>query len=121
MSMPIVRVYTGDDGESHFEDTEVPLTAKDAANGVSELMASHEVQFQETVSGGSFDWHNAPRRQYVITLSGELLFESRNGETHTLVPGQVLLAEDVDGGGHRWKLTNDQPWRRLYVHLGPAK
>ena len=99
MPMPIVRVYTGDDGESHFEDVDVPLEAKDEANALSKLITSHEVQFEETVSGGSFDWHNAPRRQYVITLTGELEFESRNGQTHAIVPGQVLLAEDVDGGG----------------------
>ncbi len=117
MPMPIVRIYTGDDGESHFEETEVPLQADGKGNALSELFASHEVQFEETVSGGSLDWHNAPRRQYVVTLTGELEFESRTGEKHTIGPGQVLLAEDVTGGGHRWRLTNDQPWRRLYVHL----
>jgi len=121
MPMPLVRVYTGDDGESHFEDIEVPLHTKDEANAISELMEAYEVQFQETVSGGSFDWHNAPRRQYVITLTGELEFESRTGEKHAIGPGQVLLAEDTEGGGHRWKLTNDQPWRRLYVHLDKPK
>ncbi len=32
----------------------------------------------------------------------------------------VLLAEDTAGGGHRWRLIDDQPWRRVYVVLGPA-
>jgi hypothetical protein len=28
-----------------------------------------------------------------------------------------LLAEDTAGGGHRWKLTDHHPWRRVYVVL----
>jgi len=28
-----------------------------------------------------------------------------------------LLAEDTAGGGHRWKLIDNQPWRRAYVVL----
>jgi quercetin dioxygenase-like cupin family protein len=54
----------------------------------------------------------------VITLSGTLEFVTRDGETFTLRPGDVLLAEDTAGTGHRWRLTDDQPWRRMYVELG---
>ena len=34
-----------------------------------------------------------------------------------LKPGDILLAEDTAGGGHRWKLVDDHPWRRVYVVL----
>jgi hypothetical protein len=37
---------------------------------------------------------------------------------HILAPGDILLAEDTTGGGHTWRLVDDQPWRRLYVVLG---
>ena len=48
------------------------------------------------------DWHSYPARHYVITLSGTLEFETRLGETSTLAPGTVLLAEESkDGGGHK--------------------
>lgn len=123
MLMSMFRMYTGDDGDSHFEKISVEL--KGAANegkgkAMSDLIDAHEIQFAESPAGGSFDWHNAPRRQYVITLSGQLEFESRKGEKHVVNPGDVMLFEDVTGGGHRWKLLNDQPWRRVYVHLEPA-
>jgi hypothetical protein len=29
----------------------------------------------------------------------------------------VILAEDTTGGGHRWRLVDDEPWRRVYVEL----
>jgi len=56
-------------------------------------------------------------RQYVITLRGTLEFETRLGEKFTLAAGTILLAEDTAGGGHKWRLTDDQPWHRVYVGL----
>ena len=52
-----------------------------------------------------------------MTLSGTLEFTTRDGETFILKPGDVLLAEDTTGSGHRWRLIDDQPWRRMYVEL----
>jgi len=69
-------------------------------------------------AGSSSDWHSEPAPQYVITLSGTLEFGTRLGETCTLAPGTILLAEESEGGGgHRWRLTDGQPWRRAYVIL----
>ena len=73
------------------------------------------MRLEETAAGASLDWHNAPHRQYVITLSGRLEFETRTGKKQTVEPGDILLAEDTAGGGHRWRLIDDQPWRRVYV------
>jgi hypothetical protein len=35
-----------------------------------------------------------------------------------LHPGDILLAEDIAGTGHSWKLVDENPWRRAYVILG---
>jgi quercetin dioxygenase-like cupin family protein len=74
-----------------------------------------ELTVEETTAGASLDWHNAPHRQYVITLSGRLEFESRTGARQVVEPGDILLAEDTSDGGHRWRLVDDQPWCRVYV------
>lgn len=81
--------------------------------------AARRVRFEETAAGSALDWHQAPHRRYVITLSGVLRFTTRGGATFTLGPGDVLLAEDTAGGGHRWELIDDEPWRRVYVELDP--
>jgi quercetin dioxygenase-like cupin family protein len=77
-------------------------------------------QSSETRAGGAFEWHDAPARQFVITLSGTLDFQTRTGEHFMLHPGDILLAEDTAGTGHSWKLVDENPWRRAYVILGPG-
>jgi quercetin dioxygenase-like cupin family protein len=76
-----------------------------------------KAHFEETAAGSSRDWHTAPREQFVVTLSGTLEFTTRDGEIFVLRPGDILLASDTSGTGHRWRLIDDQPWRRLYVEL----
>jgi quercetin dioxygenase-like cupin family protein len=78
------------------------------------------VHFKETPAHSSLDWHKDPEPQFVITLSGTLEFTTRGGETFVLRPGDVLLAEDNVGSGHKWRLIDDQPWRRAYVVLKPG-
>lgn len=51
----------------------------------------------------------------MITLSGTLEFETKSGATFTIRPGDVLLAQDNTGTGHKWKLIGEDPWRRAYV------
>lgn len=107
-----IHLWTGDDGQSRFEETTLPLDA---------VQTAHAVRFAETPAHSALDWHTAPCEQYVITLSGTLEFTTREVERFVLQPGDVLWAADTTGGGHRWRLIDDQPWRRVYVELGPAK
>jgi quercetin dioxygenase-like cupin family protein len=85
---------------------------------LSELVATSSISFRETKSGGTFAPHDAPTRQFVITLSGTLEFETATGATFLIRPGDILLAEDTTGTGHSWKLMDDKPWRRAYVIVG---
>jgi quercetin dioxygenase-like cupin family protein len=79
------------------------------------LVDAQSIEFKETPAHSNFDWHNDPTPQYVITLSGVLEFTTVGGETFILRPGDVLLAEDHTGSGHKWRLINDEPWKRAYV------
>src|SRR3712207_3674826 len=119
MALRLVHLFTGSDGQSHFAVDEVPWEQQDAVNAVSSAETVHAIFFEETAAGSSLGWHNAPHRQYVITLTGRLQFETRDGTKQVIQPGAILLAEDTTGGGHRWRLIDDQPWRRAYVTLPP--
>jgi quercetin dioxygenase-like cupin family protein len=115
-----VRLWAGDDEYSHFEDGVIELTAGPLGDWLSDKLSVATISFQETASGGAFAWHTAPVRQLVITLSGTLDFQTREGEHFLLHPGNILLAEDTVGSGHSWKLTDASSWRRAYVVLRPG-
>jgi quercetin dioxygenase-like cupin family protein len=115
-----VRLWTGEDNNSHFEEGGIALEPGQRDDALSDKIDAVTVFFQETASGGAFSWHTAPVRQLVITLSGTLDFQTRDGEHFLLHPGNVLLAEDTAGSGHSWKLTDDSSWRRAYVVLRPG-
>jgi quercetin dioxygenase-like cupin family protein len=105
------KLYTGSDGASHV------VEGKLAENDRSDVVAIH---FKESPPHSSYDWHNDPEPQYVITLSGTLEFSLRDGTTFVVRPGDVLIATDHVGSGHKWRLIDDQPWRRAYVVLKPG-
>lgn len=116
--MKITRIYTGDDGESHFEDIEVPL--RDLGSGIgaiSKLQDATGVVFRETAGDYDFDFHNAPRRQYVVNLDASVEIEVGDGSRRVLGPGSILLAEDTTGRGHRSRSVDGKPRRSLFVTL----
>jgi quercetin dioxygenase-like cupin family protein len=100
------RLYPGADGNSHVVRGSVSGDA---------LVEAESILFKETPAHASLDWHTAPVPQYVITLAGVLEFTTRGGETFTIRPGDVLLAVDYTGSGHKWRLIKDEPWKRAYV------
>ena len=112
-----IRLWTGDDAESHFEEGSIELEFGRNGDLLTGKIAATTVSFEETPGGGTLDWHTAPVRQLVITLSGTLSFETRSGQHFVLKPGVILLAEDTAGGGHSWRLIDAEPWRRVYVVL----
>jgi quercetin dioxygenase-like cupin family protein len=114
-----VHLWTGDDRGSRFEEGVIDLEPGPRVDFLTGKLAVSTISFQETASGGAFSWHTAPARQLVITLSGTLDFQTRDGEHFLLHPGDILFAEDTVGSGHSWKLTDDSSWRRAYVILQP--
>ncbi|MCI0795057.1 MAG: hypothetical protein J4O03_16460 [Chloroflexi bacterium] len=111
--MSISRLYTGDDGQSHLEELDLAshpeLTTLHTATGVS---------FRETLAGTFSDWHNGPRRQYVITLSGEVEIGLGDGSVHRFGPGHVNLVEDLTGQGHTTRSVGSAPRLSVTIPLG---
>ncbi|GAA4782028.1 hypothetical protein GCM10023231_07060 [Olivibacter ginsenosidimutans] len=100
------KLYTGKEGHSHVQEGYVDT---------SFLTAVKSLHFKETAPQAVYDWHQAPTTQYVLTLKGTLEFTTSLGETFTVREGDVLIATDVTGKGHRWKLLGDDPWHRAYI------
>ena len=116
-----VRIWTAEDGNSLFEEGTIDLDAKqgvgERGDVLSDTAVATSISYRETQAGGTYAPHQAPTRQFVITLSGTLEFKTVPGATFIINPGDILLAEDITGSGHSWRLTDGNPWRRAYVIL----
>jgi quercetin dioxygenase-like cupin family protein len=109
----IIRVYTGDDGQSHLEEMTLalqPFVDTEGAYGEgTPLEKATGIAFRVAPPGYVLNWHCAPRRQYTITLAGEAEIEVGDGTVRRVGPGGVVLAEDLTGQGHITRVVGNQP------------
>jgi hypothetical protein len=112
--MKIMRIYTGVDNESHFEEKEINLKFNGDME-VSEQEPATGVFFRQAPAHHFNDFHPAPRRQYIITLSGEVEIEVGDGTVKRFSKGDVMLADDTSGRGHITRVVGNQP--RIYVTI----
>jgi hypothetical protein len=113
-----IKLWTGADQKSHFEEGVIDLEPGARGDALSVKFPIVSASFHETDADPKLGWHPDPARQLVITLSGNLEFETPDGRFE-LRTGDVLFTEDTSGAGHNWKMVGDQPWRRLYTILDP--
>jgi hypothetical protein len=112
-----IRIWTNQDQKSNFEEGWLSLPGGKEGDAIGAVFHAASISFRETQPKDALAWHDAPTHQLVLTLGGTLQFETRDGETFIIRPGDVLLAEDTTGSGHRWRVIGDEPWRRAYVIL----
>jgi hypothetical protein len=111
------RIWTDATEASRFEEGVLALPGGAPGDAIGNVFDAVSISFRETQPEDALAWHAAPAHQLVLTLGGTLQFETRDGETFIIRPGDVLLAEDTTGSGHRWRLIGAEPWRRAYVIL----
>lgn len=105
------KLSSGVDGHSYVQE-----------GSVSEGLVSEaqHIHFKETAANASYDWHTAPHTQYVLSLKGTLEFTTSLGKTFVLRTGEVLIATDTEGFGHKWKMLGNDPWVRAYIVFDPS-
>ncbi len=106
--MRLFRLYTGPDKQSHLEEIKLQFTADKHAERTA-ILPAKGVMFSRMEPGTFMDWHNAPRRQYVLTLSGAVEIGLGDGSVHRFGSGEGILAEDLTGRGHTTRAVGNEP------------
>ena len=96
--MAFYRLFTGADGQSHMEEYKPP-----------QEMPATGVVFRKHEPGNFIDWHTAPHKQFLVTLEGEVEIGLGDGTLYRLGPGDMMLAEDLDGQGHTTRAVGEIP------------
>lgn len=120
--MRITRFYETREGGSAFDEVEIVLGNENVDSWGNLLRTSTRfdssgVQVFEAPVGAFQDWHNAPRRQLCIVLTGTWEIGTTDGEYRRWGPGEAFLPDDVDGTGHTSRVV-EGPVRILFVPLG---
>ncbi|AZA81578.1 hypothetical protein C1637_03125 [Chryseobacterium lactis] len=106
--VPAVRLMSNLDGSCTFERGKIPTLSHIDVNVF--WISSQTEEWEKNI-------HVAPRKQYVITIKGTVRFKVTDGSTFVIEPGTILLAEDTEGEGHSWDMTDDEEWVRLYIPM----
>lgn len=79
--------------------------------------ATHSTTTLTHTRPDSFDWHNAPRRQFIINLDAKVkVTASREGEgSIVLQPGEVFWVDDLDGKGHFSQAVDGEVRHSVFV------
>jgi hypothetical protein len=116
-SVKVTRLFTGESGKSHFEDIEIQLHDGGKIGFLSEIEKATGIIFRTNSKDYDYDWHNAPRRQYIIMQEGQVEVTASDGEVRVFNPGDVLLVEDTTGQGHKSRALGDVPRKSIFVTL----
>lgn len=116
--MKVTRIYADEEGNSCFDEINIPLIDDNKLGSISKSFDAKQILFRETPENWAFDWHPAPRRQFIIFLSGGTSEVTvSNGEKRQFPPGSILLAEDTTGQGHSSRVIDGKPIQSIYVVL----
>jgi hypothetical protein len=104
----VVRVYATPDGGSRVEELAISPNAK-------------PVQITRMTAGAyrgsgvsAPDWHNAPRKQFAINMTGELEVELTDG-TRRKIGSDLVFLEDTSGKGHITRALG--PITNVFLHV----
>jgi hypothetical protein len=75
------------------------------------------MNFRLSPASYALDYHPAPRRQFIVNLSGAVEITASDGEVRVFGPGSIMLAEDTTGKGHISKAVGGEERLSLFVHL----
>lgn len=113
--MKIHNLYEDEDGVSHFRDLELEFADEGHFSKYTDRLPANGVIFRETSADYNLDWHPAPRRQYIVNLSGGVKITAGDGESRVLKAGDVILVEDVNGQGHLSEAVGDEVRHSIFI------
>ena len=118
-----LRIFADANGETHIEDVDIALRSRQLFKDNPPLRLSDNFpatwcNICHVPSGMHEDWHNPPQRLLVLSLIGEVEFETSDGNIRRLPAGSVVLAEDTTGKGH---ISRHPPEGQLVVHVAFAE
>ena len=119
-SISYVRMYADDSGKTHFKDETIKYEDSDVPDfEATPFTKASSISFTRTAATLDTDWHPAPRRQWVLILSGTLEVEVQDGEIRRFPSGSVFFVEDTSGKGHKTRVVGGKEVLAAWIPVDP--
>lgn len=112
---PVTRVVADAEGVTRFEDGYIELAESGPIGLLSDPIVTDRVIFRSTAAGYDYDWHPAPRKQFILMMSGAIEIETGDGSIRQFVQGDTLLLEDTRPPGHRTRNVGSVPRYSVFI------
>jgi hypothetical protein len=105
-TMRCLRIYATPDGESHFDEVDIPTITRSIFPDMApfELSAHYpasRVRFTRIPAAmRQVNYHTVPERVLTVRLDGSVEYEASDGEVRQVPAGGFVLVEDTHGKGH---------------------
>lgn len=125
------HVWTDENGVSHQSRCQLSDFQKESMGGDAApqwnnhlLESGAEILFTEQPVGWVGEWHENPKPQWIVPLSGRWFVETMDGERVEMGPGDLSFggdqhtqADDQGRKGHLSGTVGDEPARLMVVQL----
>jgi len=115
--MIVTRLYSDENGNSHFKDFEIELSDAGEIGKLSIKYPVKDIIFRETSGTYDYNFHTAPQKQFIILLDGIIEIETSLGRKREFRSGEILLVEDTEGKGHKTKSVDGNLRRSIFITL----
>jgi len=107
-------------GETHLEPLAMPVkdTFAGIVRGLNDIPATTMGMGEFVGRKPDVGVHNAPRRQFLVVLQGELEVVTTLGHSERLRPGDVLFADDGGSKGHISRDVGEAPLVLMAIGIG---
>ncbi|HEY8507702.1 MAG TPA: hypothetical protein VIL32_05045 [Steroidobacteraceae bacterium] len=114
-TLTYTRIYTDKDGVSHFSEERLTLKADASPLLVASLGEPLEATVAMLRQGAFENWHNAPRKQFLIVIRGTSEVQTSDGQVRRFPVGSIVLMEDTSGKGHTTRVIGQEDHAALVI------
>lgn len=115
--MTVFHLHGDESGETHLTRLEFPVRESFAGmvRGLHDIPTTTMGFGEFVVRKPDVGVHQAPRRQFLVVLEGELEVVTSLGQRERLQPGDLLLADDVGSKGHISRDVGEAPLMMMAI------
>jgi len=115
--LEVWHVFSRADGTTSMRQIDLSLDSSQVRGGISKQFSGNGFQFRYMPADLNADWHPAPRRQMVVTITGEGEIETGDGQVLIVKPGVMTFLEDTTGKGHKTRARGGSGRLSIFLPL----